>query len=154
MSIAQQTKPRRFVTPTWFWVLALFVAVFGSMFGGLWLYSNHILEKNIDLLFQQVLGEGDAATAYKEADVRFQAAYSRADFLEFADKEPHLFRRDKLTGVKIDWLTQRGSLYVRIKTRVDDGTDRVEIDFYCRPAGRDQWRLIGIAPDLVAAVPK
>jgi len=134
----------------WIWTLVLIAGVLGAAFGGLALYNRAMLTRDVDRLFEDVLASGDANEAYRRADPALQRAYSPKEFLEVATAQPGLFKRDSLSGVEVRWLKDTRDLYAMIRARV---VDVGEVDFYCRNVGGEQWRLVGIAPVLPAAIP-
>jgi hypothetical protein len=138
----------------WLTILAvcgggLFLLVFALRW-----YNRAMLAKDVDHLYEHVLARGNAEAAYQSADVDFRALYPREVFLDFARRHPNLFARDKLTGVEVQWRTYKNQLFVVITTRVDEGEETVEVQFYCRQGSRANSRLIGISPGLLAAVPR
>jgi hypothetical protein len=134
----------------WFWVLGFFVTGAIVFLGTVHLYNRWMLERDVDHLYRYVLAEGNAAAAYQHADATFRAMVPWPDFFAVAQDKPHWFERKHLHGVEVVWMMQGDNLYVVMKTRVDDA----DVDFYCRPAERGNWRLAGIAPGLTAALPK
>jgi len=134
----------------WFWLLAFFLAGAVVFLTAIHLYNRWMLERDVDHLFRHVLAEGNVATAYKHADATFQAMVPWPDFFTLAQDKPHWFQRDQLHGVEVVWMMQGENLYVVMKTQVD-GAD---VDFYCKPGERGNWRLAGIAPGMTAALPK
>jgi len=134
----------------WFWLLAFFFAGAAVFLGAVHLYNRWMLERDIDHLYRYVLAEGNVAAAYQHADATFKAMVPWPDFFALAQDKPHWFERKHLHGVEVVWMMQGDNLYVVMKTRVDDA----DVDFYCRPSERGNWRLAGIAPGLIAALPK
>jgi hypothetical protein len=134
----------------WFWLLAFFFAGVAVFLGAVHLYNRWMLERDVDHLYRYVLAEGNVAAAYQHADATFKAMVPWPDFFALAQDKPHWFERKHLHGVEVVWMMQGDNLYVVMKTRVDDA----DVDFYCRPAERGNWRLAGIVPGLTAALPK
>jgi hypothetical protein len=138
------------VSRAWIWSLVLVAGVLAAAFGGLALYNRAMLTRDIDRLFEEILANGDAAEAYRRADAALQRVYSPKEFVDVAAAQPGLFRRDSLSGVEVRWLKDTRDLYAMVRTRI---VDIGEVDFYCRNVGGEQWRLVGIAPVLPAAIP-
>jgi hypothetical protein len=133
-------------------------AICGLIFTGLLLagaawYNSFMMGQHLDRLGHDVLADGDAETAYRRAHPQLQALYPREAFLEFARQRPSVFRRDKLTGVEVRWLTGAGGLYAVLTARVQEDEGEAEVVYYCVQTGTQTFRLIGIAPGLDAAVP-
>jgi hypothetical protein len=127
--------------------------VFLVVFGGLTLYNRAMLARSADLLFEQVLAGGDVETAWRQADPRLQAFYPREVFRDFARRRPALFTRDRLTAREILWRSAHGELCVVVRARVDESPGPAEVRFYCSRSEHTGFRLLGIEPDLTAAVP-
>jgi hypothetical protein len=121
---------------------------------GLAWYNQAMLAADVDHLYRHVLASGDPAAAHANADLRFQAAYPREFFLHYADQHPGLFDRSRLRGVEVVWMADGGQLIIVVKIRVDGDPTLSEATFYCRHTDNSEYRLLGIAPDLMAAVPK
>ncbi|GEM_PF-4291284 len=134
----------------WLWLFVFLVAGAAGFVAAIHLYNRSMLERDVDHLYRHVLADGDVAVAYKHADATFQAMVPWPDYFAVTQDKPHWFQRDKLEGVEVVWMAQGDSLYVVMRTRVD-GAD---VDFYCKPGERGNWRLAGIAPGLTAALPK
>ncbi len=133
------------------WILPICLGVLAVLLGGLWAANRVALESQTDQLFRDLLGGGDPAVAYRLSDANFQGMYSQEAFLDYARQNPQVFQRDEISAKDIAWLrTPSRSLYVMIKTRVA----AKEVSFYCRPSERHAWKLVGIDPDLMAAVPE
>jgi hypothetical protein len=137
--------------------LALLLAVFGGVVGGVWggiaWYKRSVLAMNVDRLHEKVLAGGNIDTAWRQADPRFQALYPLPVFRNYARRRPALFVRDRLTGTDVEWLTSRGDLVVVITARVEEDGGPAEVRYYCSRSERAGFRLLGIGPDLAAAVP-
>ena len=127
--------------------------VFLGLFGGLTWYNRAMLAQSADHLFEQVLAGGDIEAAWRQADPRFQAFYPRQVFRNFVRRRPTLFARDHLTAREILWRSANGELCVVVRVRVDEGPGPAEVRFYCSRSEHTGFRLLGIEPDLAAAVP-
>lgn len=122
--------------------------------GGLVWYKGYMLERNVDFLFDEVLASGNVEGAYQNGDPVFQAIYAREVFVKFAEHNPDLFRRPNVSALEVVWQKQRNDLYVVLRTQVQSGAGGSAVEYYCRPADRNRWRLVGIVPGLDAAIPK
>lgn len=136
------------------WLLALGVcAAIAAGILGLRAYNAAMLAVDIDQLHQQVLAGGNAVAAYDNADVRFQALYPREVFLGFLKDHPGLLDRARLSGREVLWMRGAGDLVVVVKARLEGDPRLSDVTFYCAHAGNHEFRLLGISPDLMAAVP-
>jgi hypothetical protein len=120
---------------------------------GLHAYNAAMLAVDADQLYQQVLASGNAAAAYDNADPRFQALYPREIFLGFLKDHPGLLDRDKLSVREVVWMRGAGDLVVVVKARLADDPRLSTVTFYCAHAGNHEYRLLGLSPELMAAVP-
>jgi hypothetical protein len=136
---------------------AALLAAAGVVALGVWAaftwYSGSVLALNADQLYEKVLAEGNLDTAWRQADPRFQALYPLPVFREYARRRPGLFDRDKLTAEDVVWLTRPGEVVIVVKARVGGGEGPEEVSYYCTRSARGGFRLLGIGPDLTAAVP-
>lgn len=132
------------------WVVGLLLFSVGVLLG----YNRFMMARNVEFLFQQVLGEGDLDAAYRNGDPSFQMVYSREAFRQVVCERPELLQRDRVVGREVVWRKGKNELYVVVKAEVDGAGGNSPVDYYCRPAGVNQWRLVGIDPGLDAAIPK
>jgi hypothetical protein len=120
--------------------------------GATW-YKAFMLGRNLDRLGRDVLADGDVELAYQRAHPQLQALYPREAFVEYARRNSGVFRRERLTGVEVRWMTGTAGLYVVLAARVAEAGGDAEVCYYCLATGNHSVRLIGIAPGLDAAVP-
>jgi hypothetical protein len=107
----------------------------------------------VDQVHREALAGGDVDGIYENADGRLRAQYTKERFAEFAERHGDLFVRDNLRARSVETLTVDGETFVVALVAVGGWLGGREVGFYCRAAPDGKLQLLGIRPDLEAAVP-
>jgi hypothetical protein len=152
---ASASKPQRAGESRrkWLIVLAACAGTVALVVLALRAYNEAMLANDVDMLHRQILAAGNADAAYDGADPRFQAFYPREVLLRFFADHPGALDRARLSGREVQWLRASGDLVTLVKVGVEDDPKLAEVVFYCTHVGNNEYRLLGIAPGLTAAVP-
>jgi hypothetical protein len=142
------------------WVLGclaglLFVCCGGPLgvLGAVSWYSGKVRGQLLDEVHARDLHGGDVEAIYRNADPEFRRAYSREMFLEFAAQLPECFRRDRLRATALSSPHVGDIEYRMVRVTVSTAAGSLTVTFYFRKVD-GRLALLGIAPDLAAAVPE
>ncbi len=127
----------------------------GLMCGVGWFVWDHFsgLRASVDQVHREALAGGDVDAIYETADARFREQYTKKHLTDFASGHADLFVRDNLSGRKVETLTVDGEAFVVLLVTVARRLGRSEVGIYCRVAADGKLHLLGIWPNLEAAVP-
>ena len=127
-------------------VSSLIIVVIGALVWG-WLYKGPWETRT--QIFAEALVDGDAALAYKNADNLFKKQYSQKQLADYFVKHPQLF---KPLGFNFNYLGNfvKGKELMTTRFIVDEQVYAV----HTVKNRQQQFQLLGISPDLDAAVPR